>query len=178
MIDLEARTVAAVALIHGFHYGGPVLRRGVNLALSAGRVPRRRRASGWSTGLSRGHKASGCYSRVSRGSLEKLRVCGGHNIGHHSPGARACDEDLARVARVLVKGVGNHVCNSFTVAAAIVSKSGLRSDVPTCTRVGRLRINDNEPVLICQVRVRRSRIVCLRGARTIVDCHDNRGLRC
>jgi hypothetical protein len=53
--------------------------------------------------------------------------------------------DTRRVSAVVGNSVLDHISDSKTVPAAVVSERGLGTDVPAGPVVGRARINDDEP---------------------------------
>ena len=50
------------------------------------------------------------------------KLVGWVTYGHHSARAASSDENLARVAVVLLEGVGHHVGNRVAVAATVVGE--------------------------------------------------------
>jgi hypothetical protein len=101
---------------------------------------------------------------------------GGFAYGHHSARAASSDEDLAGVTVVLLESVSDHVGDRVAVAATVVGEGLLRRNIPAGAGVGRLRVDDDETVLLGQFGVR-SRLV-VRGASSlaVVDGNDDSGL--
>jgi hypothetical protein len=101
---------------------------------------------------------------------------GGFAYSHHSARAASGDEDLAGVTLVLLESVSDHVGDRVAVAATVVGEGLLRRHIPAGARVGGLRVDDDEAVLLGQFGVR-SRLE-VRGASTlaVVDGNDDSGL--
>lgn len=159
VVDLETRPGTVVSGVHSVDNAGPVLRRSVDVALRAGRVP-----SVDSVGLE-----AACWdTRVGSRGNEKLWVGSGHDVGHHCTGAGASYENLAGIAVVLIQGVCDHVGDGIALTAAVVGESGLRRDIVAGALVWRLWVDDNEPILISQLSIWRASVVSLSSATAVV----------
>jgi hypothetical protein len=96
--------------------------------------------------------------------------------GHHSARAATSHEDTAGIALVLVESVSDHVGDRVAVAATVVGERSLGRDIPASSRVGGLRVDDDETVLLSQFGVRRASVVGVGSALAVVDGNDDRGL--
>lgn len=95
---------------------------------------------------------------------------------HHGPRARARHKHPARVSRVRIERIRYHVRNGIAVPAAVVRERCVRADIPAAALVRRLRVDDDEVVLLRQARPLRVLVVRLRRARTVVDGDDDGGV--
>lgn len=185
VVDLHLRAGAGVPRVHGLDDVGPLRGRVDGLALRARAVPGVDAARG-------GDEAAGGDARVGNGGLEELGVGGGEDVlqenffsvtgwgfgvdgtyGHHGAGARARHKHLAGVGAVLADSVGDHVGDRVAVAAAVVRQGRLGADVPAGAAVRAAGVDDDEAVLLGQLRVRRAIVVGLGGAGAVVADRDN-----
>jgi hypothetical protein len=75
-----------------------------------------------------------------------------------------------------LEGVSDHVGDRVAVAAAVVGEGLLRRNVPAGAGVGRLRVDDDEAVLLGQLGVRSRLEVRGAGTLAVVDGNDDSGL--
>jgi hypothetical protein len=115
------------------------------------------------------------YQSVSqRSNLLAYRIhC---TYGHHSARTAASHKDTASIALVLVKSVSDHVSDRVAVATTIVGERSLGRDIPASSRVRRLRVDNDETVLLGEFGVRRAGVVGVGSALAVVDGNDDRGL--
>lgn len=92
--------------------------------------------------------------------MKKIRVI--HR--HHGARAGSSHEDLGGIRIVLTDGPGHHVGDGVAVSSAVMGQSSLRADIPAGPAVGALGVDDNEAILLCQLCIGRSGVVCLGGA--------------
>ena len=74
--------------------------------------------------------AAGSNAGVAGRGSEDVRVGGHHYVGHHAPGAGACDKDLAGVGAVLLDCPFDHGNEALVVSAGITGKALLGVDFP------------------------------------------------
>ena len=96
---------------------------------------------------------------------------------HHRTTARASYENLASIRLVFLQSPFDHVCNSVTVSTSLVAQCLLAANIPTCSRVRRTWIDDNEPMLFGERRIRAAAVVCLSGTSAVVNSNNDAG-RC
>jgi len=140
--DLHARALAGIAGIGVAHVVGPPLGR-VLQALRARLVG----PHGCRRGVAAGEAGKG-RARVSRASIEDVRVRPDHDVGHHGARRRAHDKNLVLVAAEPVERVADHTNNTRRVSRPAVGQGSGVVDVPAVAVRRRLRVDDDEAVAV------------------------------
>lgn len=107
-------------------------------------------------------------------SLEDIGVGSHEYVRHHGTRRGTGGKDTAGVAIVSLECVLDHVRNSQRITTGIVREGSRRSNIPALARVGSLRVDDNEAILISKALVGGSRVVSLRCASAVVHGYENR----
>lgn len=96
---------------------------------------------------------------------------------HHATAAGSSNEDLCSITLVLVQGPFDHVRNRVAVTTTLMAQSLPAGDVPTCSRMRRAWVDDDEAILLSKSLVRAAIIVLLCSSSAVVngDNHTGRG---
>jgi hypothetical protein len=96
----------------------------------------------------------------------------------HTTGRRASDEHSRSIDTVVGNRVLNHGRDTLGVSSAVVSEGSSRRDIEAFSAPGRIRVDDDEAMLVRETGVGRAGEVSLGGARAVVDGDDQRRVGC